>query len=312
MIVLNKEIAKHSKTELEEMLGKLEMESHKRKDVMVNRVRYALHNGAEIETQFDEPDYDAELEEKWNKPKAEAKPEIEYEWVESPWADRQVYTSAGTGLIVSETPEGFEHGEFFLVRLADGTEKAVNQNTTRFKAINDEYRDRYIKDTSVLTPSGSPSIHSGSDISYAMLGMDMGQLYQVAKENGLEEKFLSYVEREKPLNNGMVRMNIGNILKGMHDRGEAITILGDADIGIAAQKGKKRGEEIAKRVAKEKAEAKAKREAEAEAKAAEKEAKKAEKEAAKAEKAEAQAEKKAAKKTKAKTKKTKADKKEAA
>lgn len=312
MIVLNKEINKHSKEELATMLGKLEMESHKRKDVMVNRVRYALHNGAEIETQFDEPQYDAELEAKHQPKEKAAKPTIAFEWIESPYAGRQVYGSFGTGKVVSETPKGFEPEAYFLIETANG-EKPYKEKSVRFNAVDDRARENMVIDNAIRTESGSPSIHSKNEIAYALKGSNSAEIKAVYYENGLGDLYEKKVEGGR--NKGMLRMDLGNILAGRFRRGEHVVINGVADMGVAAQNGQRRAEEIARVQAEAKeAAAKARAEAAEEAKikkaeklkaAEEAKAAKAAEAAAKAEakKAEKPAKEKAVKATKAKKEK---------
>lgn len=228
-------------------------------------------------------------------------PKVEpvYEWAdETQYAGRQVFTSRGTSRIVKESTDG----QHFQVQTKSGELFAVKSATTRFKAVNEGYRDRYIKDETIRTESGSPSIHSGSDISYALLGATTAELSGVAKENGLTERFNGW--RESGKNNGMLRMNLGNVLAAMVRRGEPVSIFGEGDLKIARQKGEQRAHKEAEAAKARKAEAAKERSAKAEEakakKAAEKEAKakaKADKEEAakskKAEKEQAKVEKKA-------------------
>lgn len=274
---INVELEKLNKTGLADLSAKVGIEPHSNKAVMVNRLRNAITED-KLTSDFSEPDFDMELEavnapkpprEKKEKVAKELRPKKVYEWAEkSSYAGRQVYTSAGTGIIVRESVDNLS----FEVQLADGSLKPVNAATTRFKAINDKYRDQYIKDDTVRTASGSPSIHSGRDISYALLGSNLTQLEKIAKENGLTEQFESYTTgRSKPLNPGMIRMNLGNILLARVLKGEAVTILGTGDLALAVKRGKQRGEEQSKAAAEAKAKAKADREEKAAAARAERE-----------------------------------------
>lgn len=52
--------------------------------------------------------------------------------------------------------------------------------------------------------------------------VDLEKLSQVAEDNGLLERYEGYVA--KGMNNGMKRMNIGNVIRAMVKRGEAVTI----------------------------------------------------------------------------------------
>lgn len=302
------ELEKMNKVGLAALCGKVGLAAHSKKAVMVNRLRYAISQGTLVST-FSEPDFDAELEaqnqpkppkEKKVKAPKEPKPERVFNWSETAYENRQVYTPAGTGFI---TAEDSEQG-YFQVKIGENL-KAVKGSSVRFKAVNEEYRDKYIREENVRTESGAPAIHSGHNVSYALLGTTMAEIHSVAKENGLEAQYQSYVDRPKPLNPGMVRMNIGNILIGKLRKGEAVTIFGLADIELAAQRGQERSmKEAEAKKARAQALAKERGEAAAAKKAEKEQAKadaKAKKEAEKAEKAAAEpAEPKAKKPRKAK------------
>lgn len=293
------ELEKLNKTGLAELCGKVDIAAHSKKAVMVNRLRYAISEG-KLVSAFEEPEFDPELEalnqpkppreKKVKEPKA-PKPEIAHNWTESQYAGRQVYTPAGTGVV---TQQDDENG-YFLVTI-DGEDKAVKQTSTRFKAVNEEYRDKYIREETIRTESGAPSIHSGHNTSYAMLGTTMSEVHSIARENGLEEAYQSYVNRPKPLNPGMIRMNIGNRLIALSRKGQAVTIFGLADLDLAAQRGKERGVKEAQAAAERKKAAQSERSEAAQAKKAAKEQAKAEK----AEKAKLAAEEKASAKAEAK------------
>lgn len=53
-------------------------------------------------------------------------------------------------------------------------------------------------------------------------GLDNSRLRAVAEANGLGDKLAEYEDKE--LNGGLRRMNISNILRGMHRRGERVVI----------------------------------------------------------------------------------------
>lgn len=64
---------------------------------------------------------------------------------------------------------------------------------------------------------------AGDAVANALLGLSEQQVYDVACDNGLKEKADGYAAR---LNPGQVRMNIGNLLRGIIKKGESITVLG--------------------------------------------------------------------------------------
>lgn len=81
-----------------------------------------------------------------------------------------------------------------------------------------KYRNKYRK-------QGDASC-CGDDISAAMKGEGdtPAKVEAIAHANGLSDKYKSYTERNKPLNNGMVRMNIGNLLRGKLKKGDDVQI----------------------------------------------------------------------------------------
>jgi len=290
------ELSKYNKTGLKELCEKLEISPHSRKDVMINRLKLQMEEGR-LGSPFDEGEFDAELElkyakkEKKKKEKAE-KVEIDYNWQDTPYSGRQVYTSAGTGNILKQSHEDVE-GSYFLVQLADGTQRPVNEKPTRFKAVADGYRDKYIKDDSIRTESGAPSVHSGSEVSFALLGATSEEVGAVYKENDLWDLYKKKCDAAR--NHGMRRMDLVNILSARLRREEKVTIFGVSNMTKAAEVGKKKAAkaaEIAKKAKEEAKAAKAKETADAKA------AKAKLKEEAKAAREEKAADAKAAKETK--------------
>ena len=219
-----------------------------------------------------------------------AKPKKEkpvYNFSNDKWNGRRAFTPRGTGKIL-----GWDEAQNrFLVQIGD-EQVDLSEGSTRFKAVDDGYRERYVHDNNIRTESGSASIHCGDEVSRSMLGLGQTEVKSVARENGLEEKHDSYQERD--LNPGMIRMNIGNMLRAKVNRGEEVTFFGknpteaaelrDAQLREereAAEKEKAAKEKERQEKLKAKAADKKARKEEAEAKKAEAKAKKAEKAATK-------------------------------
>lgn len=212
-----------------------------------------------------------------------------YDWKDkSNLEGRQCFPPCGTSTLLRETTDG---NHFEVSRKSDGRIFVVKSKSTRFKAVNERFRDIYIKEPNIRTASGAVSLHCGSQVSESLLGFGVEALRSVASENGLVDRFNGW--EAKGLNNGYLRMNLGNILIARAKRNEAVVIDGEGDLAIAAQKGRNRAKAEAEAKAKVKAEEKSakadelakKKEAKAAAKA-EAEAKKATKEITKAPKKE--------------------------
>lgn len=229
-----------------------------------------------------------EAKAKAEKPKA-VKPV--YNFSNDKWNNHQVFCSGGKAVITGYD----EDAKRFQVKLEDGTIKDYAESAVRFKAVDDSYREKYVHDRTVRTESGSISIHKGDEISRAMLGLTEAEVRSLANENGLEENYNKWVERD--LNTGMKRMNTGNMLRAKHKRGEKVTIFGREDLVEAAELREAQMANEAKEKEKRAAEARKAREAKLEASRKKKEEEKAAK-AAKA--AEAKAAKKAKKEIKTK------------
>ncbi len=147
-------------------------------------------------------------------------------WVESPWQGRKVFVPKGQAILQLEARENGpdEPETHFQVELVNGEVRGYPRESVRFNAIDDRYRDGYVHDSSVRTESGAISIHCGDDLSSLLLGYTQLELQGVAKENDLKNKFKLWVE--KGLKPGMVRMNLGNILRARVKRGEKVLING--------------------------------------------------------------------------------------
>lgn len=177
------------------------------------------------------------------KPKKEPKPELQHDWFDSHYESRQVYTGTGTGVIQREAKT--EGKTYFEIEMRSGKIRAVESSKVRFKAVKDDYRDKYVKEDEIRTQSGAPSIHSGDDLAEALLGSYASELGSIAKENGLKSNYDAWIDRG--LNPGMIRMNLSNMLRGKMRRGEAITIYGETDLGAAADKARTRFHQEAER-----------------------------------------------------------------
>ena len=81
--------------------------------------------------------------------------------------------------------------------------------TRRGSVVPSLYRQRYGKDQTC-----------GDGLAEALAGTDLEQLAEVATENGLD------LTRWAGRNPGMIRMNLGNVLRGRVRRGEGATVLG--------------------------------------------------------------------------------------
>lgn len=204
-----------------------------------------------------------------NKPAKAAKPKKEkpvYDFSDTELKGSFVFTSGGKAVI-----EGYDaKHDRFQVKLADGTLRDYSKGAVRFKAVNDEYREKYVHDNSIKTESGSASIHCGDEVSGAMLGLTSSEVRSVAIENGLEEKHDQW--QEKDLNHGMIRMNLGNMLRARHKKGEKVTFFGkepkeaaelrDAQLAEERKQAEKEKAEKAKKAAEAKKEKAAKKKAE--------------------------------------------------
>lgn len=225
------------------------------------------------------------------KPKERKTPKKEkpvYNFVNTKWEGFSVFTPNGKATITGYD----ENHARFQVKYLDGAVRDYAEGAVRFKAVDDGYREKYVHDTSIRTESGSASVHCGDPIAEAMLGLAEQEIRSLAVENGLEERYNSWAEKD--LNIGMRRMNVGNMLRAKIRRSEPVTIFGQSDLTEAVKirhgqlvEERKKKEIERKEREKKAAKAEAERVAKAEAKkAAKAEAKKA-KEVKKAAKAEA-------------------------
>lgn len=99
------------------------------------------------------------------------------------------------------------------------TTEEAGPDDDKYKIVAKKYRERYGKDR-----------HCGDDIAALLKDqcvgedgkVDLKKVEAVAKANKLTEKFAEYTD--KGLNNGMIRMNIGNLLRGLHNKGTNVKI----------------------------------------------------------------------------------------
>lgn len=153
------------------------------------------------------------------KGKKEPKPKkepvvITYNWLEKhDDVGRRVFTPNGTAVVLAIDVE--KHA--YKVRLeSDGTtEKVISQKSVRFKAFNEEFRDKYETDKTVRTASGAYSVSNGDEIAKALNGLTVESLANVASRAGLTERWVKW----EHVNPGMQRMNLSNVMRGVLKEG---------------------------------------------------------------------------------------------
>ncbi len=213
---------------------------------------------------------------------------VERNWIDDQkYHHRKVYTAKGVGIIqavawcTDAVPDG--DPDRALIEVMETAEQFdLSFKSLRFKAIDDEYRERYIVDKGVKTASGAPSVSNGDEIAEALKGLSIEELGAIAVENGLSHKWEAW--RAKNLNLGMRRMNLGNMLRNKAKHGDEIVFFGKP----VAEHMTIHGKELAEKAAAESSAKEA-------AKAAKETARKEKREAEAAAKAEAKAERDAAK-----------------
>ncbi len=87
------------------------------------------------------------------------------------------------------------------------------------------YKEGYKVDKKNLTAGGSPSISTGDAVARALVGLGVDELKKVAAENSFADRFAGW---EKNLNPGQLRMNLGNVLRGMKRHDQKVTVNGKA------------------------------------------------------------------------------------
>lgn len=101
--------------------------------------------------------------------------------------------------------------------------KAAKNGGPTKSIIKAEFRSQYIRDPKVKTESGAATIHNGDALAKAMAGLTQADFKKIARDNGVLDRFEGWAES---LNPGQVRLNLGNVLRGMARRGEEVTIQG--------------------------------------------------------------------------------------
>jgi hypothetical protein len=165
--------------------------------------------------------------EKKSKPE---KPKVTYNW-DRKCEDkgRRVFTSHGTAVVLGED----KPNRVYLVRIEETeAEKVIASKSVRFKAFDEEYRDKYTVDKSVRTASGAYSVSNGDDVAKSLNGLSVEQLAEIATRTNLTEKW----SRWEHVNPGMKRMNLSNVLRGLiNGKDEAAAKNARATLQIAAK-----------------------------------------------------------------------------
>jgi len=157
------------------------------------------------------------------KEKKQPKP---HDWLDSKEKGAVLYITSGKAIVMKEDET------HYLMRV-DGTDeqKAIPKTSTRTKAFNEEYRDKY-KQSETRTPSGSKSVSCGDAMATALNGLTVQQLKDVATKAGLGDRFKKW----EHLNPGMVRMNLGNVMRAAMNENET-----SERVGVAIQAATKMG-----------------------------------------------------------------------
>ncbi len=148
---------------------------------------------------------------KAKKAKPPKKPAVVHTWGDSKERGKAVYTPTGKAVILKEDRT------HVLVRV-DGTDeqKAVSKKSIRYKAFNEDFRERYTK-SETRTPSGAKSVSIGDTVAKALNGLTTAQLADIAAKAGVADRFKAW----KGLNPGMQRMNLGNVLRAAAKKDES-------------------------------------------------------------------------------------------
>lgn len=238
MTTISKPLDELTLPEINAVLEELEIQPRKRIDHARKALSLLIDEGRvlvkpdDLTEEEEAPVAKKPAREKKVKAERAPRPTIDdHDWKESHYEGRQVYIGAGTGTVEKEA---VTNGElFYLVKLEESGElKASPDKSTRFEAVNDRYRENYVKEDEYRTASGAKAIHNGDDLATALRGASLEDLREIAEENGLAGKYEKYAARRNP---GMVRMNIGLILRGRLRRGETVTIFGTTDLEAAGE-----------------------------------------------------------------------------
>ena len=113
-------------------------------------------------------------------------------------------------------------GASVATKTAKKAARKASRNSNGKSIIADTFRSQYKKDKAHKTESGAPSVHCGDGLASAMAGLDNDTITKVARENKVD------AGKWSSLNPGQIRMNLGNVLRGMIRRGEKVTVQGKA------------------------------------------------------------------------------------
>lgn len=103
--------------------------------------------------------------------------------------------------------------------------KSRKRNTENSMAILSEKRDQYKVDKGHKTAGGNPTVSCGDGVAKALVGLGPDELAKIAKENDISDRWSGWMKAG--LNPGQLRMNLGNVLRGIIRRGESkVTIKG--------------------------------------------------------------------------------------
>lgn len=133
---------------------------------------------------------------------------------------RKVIWSISTGSLSEATVQGIldaadPEAEDLQAILEAAVAEAAKR---RGSVIPDDYRAKYGADQNC----GDQMARDLSDKTTTPNGIDIAACEAIASANGIADRFDQWVA--KGLNNGMVRMNLGNVLRGKLRRGEEVTI----------------------------------------------------------------------------------------
>lgn len=133
---------------------------------------------------------------------------------------RKVIWSIPTGTIPEATILGLIEGADPESPDLQATLEAAVAEAAKRKGsvIPDDYRYRYGADQNC----GDEMARNLTDRVTKPEGVDLEACRDIAARNGIEDRFDQWLARD--LNPGMVRMNLGNVLRGKLRRGETVTL----------------------------------------------------------------------------------------
>jgi len=113
--------------------------------------------------------------------------------------------------------------------------KAAKKVEPTGSVIPKDIRARYTK-SDVKTACGARSVSNGDDVARALNGLTVDALEKLAARADLAERFAGWKSK---LNPGMVRMNLGNVLRGAIAKGDKTAIATVAEATKTEPKPKK-------------------------------------------------------------------------